>query len=269
MTGVDSSFDVPACSVNDCYEDDTSVLLWQVRGESTVDVEGVGLTLGAGLALWIPARTRHSFTSEPNSSVLPMFFDEGEGAAAPTQPTIVVVEAHLETACLALIGSYYSAVDPPADLTAIVRSLIDIQTTVPAGVKLPTGTPALRIARALLLDPGDRRTLADWSRVVHLSTRSLERAFRSETGLTWRQWRQTCRMARASQILVGGTASVTTIAHRVGFDTHSAFTRAFREHHGISPTEYRDGVRPLPMIGIRALPTLGAMPPPAPHVVGL
>lgn len=242
---LDSPLDVPATSVRDRFEDDMSVLLWQVKGESLFEVEGVDIALAAGSALWIPTRSRHSFTMQPNSSVLPMFFPDAEPGSGLSHPTIVVIEDHVETACLALVGSYYSLVDPPADLTNIVRSLIVAQTAVPDGVRMPTSLPALRIARGLLLSPGDRRTLADWARVVHLSTRSLERAFRSETGLTWRQWRQACRMARATHMLVDGNASVTTIAHRVGFDTHSSFTRSFREFHGVSPTEYRDGVRPL------------------------
>lgn len=242
---LDAPLEVPATSVLELCEHDRNVLLWQVKGESRLDVDGVALALSAGMALWIPVDARHSFTVQRNSSVLPMFFpDDGRGGIG--HPTIVTIDDHLETACLALVSSYYSLVEPPADLTAVVRALIAVQIAIPDGVRMPTSLPALRIARSLLLSPGDRRTLADWSRVVHLSTRSLERAFSSETGLTWRQWRQVSRMARATQLLLGSRMSVTAIAHRVGFDTHSAFTRAFREFHGISPTEFRDGASPAP-----------------------
>jgi AraC-like DNA-binding protein len=215
-----------------------SVLLWQIKGESQIEVDGVEFLLSAGLAVWIPYRVRHSFTVGPNSSALPMFFPDDQ--IGFRVPTIVPIEDHVETACLALISSYYSLIAPPTDLTAIVWTLIAAQSSVPDGLRLPTSLPALRIARGILLDTGDRRTLAAWSRAVHLSTRSIERAFIAETGLTWRQWRDACRMERAAQLLAGSTASVATIAGRVGFSTHSSFTRAFREFHGTSPTTYRE-----------------------------
>jgi len=46
-------------------------------------------------------------------------------------------------------------------------------------------------------------------------------------------------MIRAAHLLATGSSSVVDVAGRVGFHTPSAFTRAFREHHGMTPTEYR------------------------------
>lgn len=223
------------------YEGDRHLLLWQVTGESRVEIAGASIVLTAGMAAWIPSRWRHSWVVEANSNLLPMFFPADSPIVVPEHPLVLPVDDSATTACLALVSSYYSLVNPPADLEAIVLALVVGTSGIPDGVRMPSSAPALRVARAVLLDPGNRRTLADWAGVVHLSTRSLERAFRSETGLTWRQWRQSCRMARATQLLAESSTSVTAIAHRVGFDTHSSFTRAFRQHCGISPTEYRLG----------------------------
>ena len=236
--------EVPATSVLELCEHDRNVLLWQVKGESRLDVDGVA-PRSAPVALWIPVDARHSFTVQRNSSVLPMFFpDDGRGGIG--HPTIVTIDDHLETACLALVSSYYSLVEPPADLTAVVRALIAVQIAIPDGVRMPTSLPALRIARSLLLSPGDRRTLADWSRVVHLSTRSLERAFSSETGLTWRQWRQVSRM-RAGDAVVARQSDVRHGDRPSGRFRHPQRLHApFREFHGISPTEFRDGASPAP-----------------------
>ncbi|NED61635.1 helix-turn-helix transcriptional regulator, partial [Streptomyces sp. SID10244] len=81
------------------------------------------------------------------------------------------------------------------------------------------------------------RTIADWASVTHTSTRTIERAFRRETGNTFRQWRTQCRMETAKALLPT-VRSVAAVAHRVGYHNQSSFARAFRAHTGTSPVEF-------------------------------
>lgn len=46
-------------------------------------------------------------------------------------------------------------------------------------------------------------------------------------------------MRSAARLLTSTSLEVTEVAHRVGFQTPSAFSRAFRGHHGLSPTDFR------------------------------
>ena len=43
----------------------------------------------------------------------------------------------------------------------------------------------------------------------------------------------------AEQLLTGGDATITTIAHQVGFSSVSHFVVAFGRHTGITPGHYR------------------------------
>src|SRR5688572_2200348 len=49
------------------------------------------------------------------------------------------------------------------------------------------------------------------------------------------------RLERAARRLLETDAAITTIAFDAGYETHEAFTRAFRQAYGISPSEFRHG----------------------------
>lgn len=46
-----------------------------------------------------------------------------------------------------------------------------------------------KVVQAILNDPGDPRGLEAWCDIANASSRTLARLFRSETGVTFRQWR--------------------------------------------------------------------------------
>ena len=52
------------------------------------------------------------------------------------------------------------------------------------------------------------------------------------------------RVLRAIEELAAGEDSVTTVAHRVGYTSLSAFNAGFRDLTGRTPTEYRATFRP-------------------------
>ena len=49
------------------------------------------------------------------------------------------------------------------------------------------------------------------------------------------QW----RMQKAARLMLDGDATLAAIARAVGYETESAFGKAFRRHMGTSPGEYR------------------------------
>jgi len=103
---------------------------------------------------------------------------------------------------------------------------------------MPTSSPARFIAVALRIDPGVDRGVDALAADVHVSTRTIERAFVAETGLTLRQWRIRTRMEAAAALLQHA-GSIEAVAYRVGYTNASAFRRAFKGHFGTSPSEFR------------------------------
>jgi AraC-like DNA-binding protein len=96
------------------------------------------------------------------------------------------------------------------------------------------------ICDGLVSQPADRRTLEDWGRAAGASARTLERLFREETGLSFKTWRQSCRIAAAIPRLQQGTP-VQLVAWEVGYDSPSAFAAIFRRVVGTNPAGMQAG----------------------------
>ncbi|MGO8955749.1 MAG: hypothetical protein ACLQFR_00020 [Streptosporangiaceae bacterium] len=66
-------------------------------------------------------------------------------------------------------------------------------------VRTPDDERAAQVATALLADPADGRTLAEWGRNVGATGWTLARAFLAGTGILFGQWRRLVRLhARCS-----------------------------------------------------------------------
>ena len=70
--------------------------------------------------------------------------------------------------------------------------------------------------------------------------------FRETFGSTPISFLHDIRLRRAAEMLRRGTeTSIEAVAHRVGFNSRSHFSRAFKDHFGISPASFRQGLEVL------------------------
>lgn len=68
----------------------------------------------------------------------------------------------------------------------------------------------------------------------------LTRAFALATGLSLMRYARARRLSEAARILALGVPDILGLALDVGYGSHEAFTRAFREHFGVTPETVRD-----------------------------
>jgi AraC-like DNA-binding protein len=78
------------------------------------------------------------------------------------------------------------------------------------------------------------RTLAELGAATGVGERTLSRLFRGEFGMTFPQWRTQSRLYHALRMLADGLP-VTTVAHRCGWSSASAFIDVFRRSFGCTP----------------------------------
>jgi AraC family transcriptional regulator len=83
-------------------------------------------------------------------------------------------------------------------------------------------------------------TVAELSEVVNLSIHHFAVLFRRTVGLTPHQYVLKMRIDRATILLKTTKQPIVTIAHLVGFNTQSHFTRVFHQHTQLTPKQYRD-----------------------------
>ncbi|MET7407342.1 GlxA family transcriptional regulator [Streptomyces parvulus] len=82
-------------------------------------------------------------------------------------------------------------------------------------------------------------TLADIAGHAGMSTRTLIRRFREQTGSTPLQWLHRARVRQAQHLLETTQHSVERVASQVGFGSPTAFRDRFKRTTGVSPHTYR------------------------------
>ena len=85
-------------------------------------------------------------------------------------------------------------------------------------------------------EPLNREVLAD---VAGFSVPHFHRVFTAHVGENIVGYVRRVRMERAARKLRMGAVDITEVAHAAGYATHAAFSRAFRQQFGLSPSEFR------------------------------
>ncbi len=93
-----------------------------------------------------------------------------------------------------------------------------------------------RYIRAHLHEPLDRETLAA---VAGFSIPHFHRVFTAQVGESAASYVRRLRLERAGRKLRMGAVDITEVALAAGYDSHAAFSKAFKQQFGLSPSEFR------------------------------
>jgi AraC family transcriptional regulator len=93
-----------------------------------------------------------------------------------------------------------------------------------------------RYIRNHIHEPLDRETLAS---VAGFSIPHFHRVFTAHVGESAISYVRRMRMLRSGQKLRMGAVDITEVALAAGFDSHAAFSKAFKQYFGLSPSEFR------------------------------
>ncbi|WP_044560132.1 AraC family transcriptional regulator [Azospirillum sp. B4] len=102
-----------------------------------------------------------------------------------------------------------------------------------------------RVVAALVGDPARAWTLDELADAAHLSRASLVRAFRAAGAPAPLAFLAQVRMTLAVRHLVAEGLSLAETAARVGYESESAFSRAFKRQYNAAPGDYRDAARAI------------------------
>lgn len=83
-------------------------------------------------------------------------------------------------------------------------------------------------------------TLDDIARHSGVTPAYLTRAFALATGVSLMRYARARRLTEAARILALGVPDILGLALDTGYGSHEAFTRAFRDHFGVTPETVRD-----------------------------
>jgi AraC-like DNA-binding protein len=155
-------------------------------GYMTAMTEEGAFMLPGGYAILIAPDLPHAVQTFGECRMHSVYLEESvlRGFWGPTR--IVKVSALLDASIEALANEIRNA-DPQ-----------------PYTVPLPSEKQLRRLCRDLLDNPGNKLTIDDWADKVGMSRRTMTRKFRSETGMSFIEWRQRLRVSHVMRRLAEG-----------------------------------------------------------------
>src|SRR3989440_3928727 len=85
----------------------------------------------------------------------------------------------------------------------------------------------------------DSLTLDEIATVGGVSRFHMVRAFAEATGMSVMRYVRARRLTKAARALAKGAPDILTLALDADYGSHEAFTRAFRDHFGVTPEQVR------------------------------
>ncbi|HEV7602392.1 MAG TPA: helix-turn-helix transcriptional regulator [Bradyrhizobium sp.] len=196
-------------------------------------------------AVWVPARLPHAIDVLADIEMRTLYFDldwlaREERSASLEAEFVVRVSPLLHQAILAMFDDHTTA-----ERTALLIKLAmlelhqaeDSATFIP----LPHEPRCRRAADIVLADLTGDHEIETLAREVGTSARTLSRLFAAETQLSFKSWCQRARIAAAIEKLsTDVNLSVKQLAADLGYASVPAFSYAFRQVTGKTPTEFAE-----------------------------
>lgn len=190
-------------------------------------------------ALWIPSRAPHDMFSNTPIRALILFVDEAHAHAMPRECVVVNVSPLLKAMFVKVVENGNDYPEDGREIRLAQAMLDELAAMTPSRFCLPMARDRrlLRVMRPLIEDPAGESSLETLASDSGASIRTLARLFRTETGLSFREWRRQLRLLQAIERLEQG-CSVGEVALDLGYSTPSAFIAMFRRTLGVSPGRY-------------------------------
>ncbi|GAA3598558.1 helix-turn-helix transcriptional regulator [Kineosporia mesophila] len=207
-------------------------LVWVRGGTLTSRIGHQIFTVPDGFGMWLPAGVVHGGRVTAAAQLHSAFFVPERTPVDFSGPTSIAITPLLESLLLRRARTDLDE-GAQARTEAVVFDVLEAADRQFA-LDLPGDQRIDAIAEALLRDPSDDRSLAEWAAQLGTSDRTITRAFRETTGLSFAQWRQARRIHEALALLSAG-ADVQEVSELLGYAQPSTFIAAFRRVMKVTP----------------------------------
>jgi AraC-like DNA-binding protein len=220
-------------------------LVYAARGTMQVTTPKGRWLVPPDRAVWVPARLEHSIDVLAELQMRTLYFDVAwlkreHRSGSLNAEFVVKVSRLLHESILAL----FECRDDPGRTDLLIRlAMLELHQAEDATtfVPLPHEPRCRRAADIVLADPTRTHDIAALARTVGTSVRTLSRLFSAETQLSFKSWCQRARIAAAIERLsTQPNVSVKKLAADLGYASFPAFSHAFRQVTGKTPTEFAE-----------------------------
>lgn len=220
-------------------------LIYADRGLLRVEAESGQWLVPPTAAVWLRPGVEHRLVVPVALQAHGLFVREDVCARLPDADCVVHVCGLLRELIMALAR----VDDPPTPsrrmrlLGALLIEYLRTQPVLPLHLPWPAGGrdgPIPRVCQALLDNPDDTATAAEWAKSLAMGDKTFHRHFLRSTGMTFGKWRQQLRLMSSLTLLMQGKP-ITQVALASGYDSHSAYTTAFSKQFGQPPSAFAAG----------------------------
>ncbi|MFA4912839.1 MAG: helix-turn-helix transcriptional regulator [Burkholderiaceae bacterium] len=212
------------------------------RGLLRVEAESGQWLVPPTAAVWLQSGVSHRLVAPVALQAHGLFVRQDVCARLPAADRVVHVSGLLRELIMALAQA-----DKPAPSSrrmrlagALLVEELHTQPVLPFHLPWPTGdaeSPMYRVCQALLANPGEDATAAEWADRLAMGDKTFHRRFLQSTGLSFGKWRQQLRLMSSLTLLMQGMP-ITQVALASGYDSHSAYTTAFSKQFGQPPSAF-------------------------------
>jgi AraC-like DNA-binding protein len=220
-------------------------LVYAARGTMQVTTPKGRWLVPPDRAVWVPARLEHSIDVLADIDMRTLYFDlawlaREKRSRSLAAEFVVRVSRLLHEAILALFDSRN---DPDRMALLLRLAMLELHHAEDSAtfIPLPQEPRCRRAADIVLGDISGPHEIAALAREVGTSARTLSRLFSSQTQLSFKSWCQRARIAAAIERLSTETnVPVKQLAAEFGYASVPAFSHAFRQVTGKTPTEFSE-----------------------------
>ena len=224
-------------SVTDWHSHPWGQLTYAATGVLTVKTQHACYVAPPHYAIWLPAFAEHQVLSEGAAEMRSLYLDMSLlNIARFNKPLVCEVSSLFRELVVRFcsFSSPYTEDSPQYRLAMVLLDELLVQKEVE--LQLPTHNHGRLkpICDKLLAQPGIEQSIELMAKDIELSGRSVSRLFKSQFGITFKQWRQKARLLHSLKLLASGL-TVTDVALECGYDSVSAFVVAFKTNFGTTP----------------------------------
>ncbi|MFJ8813351.1 AraC family transcriptional regulator [Amycolatopsis thermoflava] len=192
-------------------------------------------------AIWVPAGCVHAHLAHGRTDLHLLGLPAAPNPLGLEEPAVLAVSPLLRELILAATAAPGGSSPEQRRLRAVLVDQLRAAPREPVQLPAPSDPRLVAVCELLQADCADPRTLAQLGAATGASERTLSRLFAAELGMSFTAWRTQLRLYHALRLLAEDVP-VTTVAHRCGWSSASAFIDVFRREYGHTPgTHHRRG----------------------------
>lgn len=215
-------------------------LLYATEGVMLIEAAQGRWLVPPNRAVWLVAKEKHTIVMRSHVKMRSLLIrSDVITAAFPQENCVISVSALMRELILASTALPVDYGDDPysCHLVGLLLALLKQHTSLSLHLPWPKDARYHNICEYLIHHPADLRTIAQWAEEIFVSEKTFQRQFRQLTGLSFGKWRQQAKLLYSLEALNQGRP-ITEVALDFGYQSHSAYSAAFKAFFGQKPSEY-------------------------------